>query len=176
MTQGADRAGSGSIAGNSSGSKNDAMRLGGTAAVILAAGQGTRMKSALPKVMHAIAGRPLIHYPVRAAFEAGCSEVVVVVGHGREHVTAYLERAFGGRVKTAVGGWRGTGDAASAGMARAQRRSDVGPGVLRGVSPHGRGRPYGRAAERRPSPRCWPPAVAEPFGYGRIVRDASVPS
>jgi len=38
-----------------------------TTAVILAAGQGTRMKSALPKVLHAVAGRPLVHYPVRAA-------------------------------------------------------------------------------------------------------------
>ncbi|HEX7601379.1 MAG TPA: NTP transferase domain-containing protein, partial [Polyangiaceae bacterium] len=57
-----------------------------TTAVILAAGKGTRMKSALPKVMHGLCGRPLVHYPVRAALEAGCTEVVVVVGHGREHV------------------------------------------------------------------------------------------
>ena len=39
-------------------------------AVILAAGLGTRMKSALPKVLHPIAGRPLLHYAVRAAFES----------------------------------------------------------------------------------------------------------
>ena len=52
-----------------------------TTAVILAAGQGTRMKSQLPKVLHGVAGRPLVHYPVRAALEAGCGEVVVVVGH-----------------------------------------------------------------------------------------------
>ena len=60
-----------------------------TTAVILAAGQKTRMKSALPKVLHPIAGRPLVHYPVRAALEAGCGEVVVVVGHGREAVESY---------------------------------------------------------------------------------------
>ena len=42
-----------------------------TAAVILAAGQGTRMKSATPKVLHTIAGRPLVHYPVAAARDAG---------------------------------------------------------------------------------------------------------
>src|SRR6187549_3540940 len=92
-----------------------------TTAVILAAGQGTRMKSALPKVLHAVAGRPLVHYPVRAALEAGCGEVVVVVGHGREAVEAYLAKAFGapgaGRVKTAVQKeQRGTGDAARAGL------------------------------------------------------------
>ena len=68
-----------------------------TTAVILAAGQGTRMKSTLPKVLHAIAGRPLVHYPVRAALEAGCGEVVVVVGHGREHLEGYLRDAFGAR-------------------------------------------------------------------------------
>ncbi|MDF2696642.1 MAG: N-acetylglucosamine-phosphate uridyltransferase, partial [Labilithrix sp.] len=97
-----------------------------TTAVILAAGQGTRMKSSLPKVLHAVAGKPLVHYPVRAALEAGCGEVVVVVGHGREAVEAYLGRAFGasgerpeydGRVKTAVQvTQRGTGDAAKAGL------------------------------------------------------------
>ncbi len=57
-------------------------------AVVLAAGKGTRMKSATPKVLHAIAGRPMIHYPVRAAIEAGARSVVVVVGHGREGVEA----------------------------------------------------------------------------------------
>ena len=69
-----------------------------TTAVILAAGQGTRMKSALPKVLHPVAGRPLIHYPVRAALEAGCGEVVVVVGHGREAVASYLAGAVAGIV------------------------------------------------------------------------------
>jgi bifunctional UDP-N-acetylglucosamine pyrophosphorylase/glucosamine-1-phosphate N-acetyltransferase len=88
-----------------------------TTAVILAAGQGTRMKSAIPKALHAIAGRPLVHYPVEAALEAGCGEVVVVVGHGREQVAAYLAKAFGERVKIAVQEQqRGTGDAARAGM------------------------------------------------------------
>ena len=87
-----------------------------TAAIILAAGQGTRMKSAKPKVLHTLAGRPLVHYPVRAALEAGCAEVVVVVGYGRAEVAAYLAAAFGDRVKTAVQEeQRGTGDAARAG-------------------------------------------------------------
>ena len=47
-------------------------------------------------------GHHLVHYPVRAALEAGCGEVVVVVGHGRTGVEEYLLRAFGDRVKTAV--------------------------------------------------------------------------
>src|SRR5580704_12640801 len=91
--------------------------LAATTALVLAAGQGTRMKSATPKVLHAICGKPLVHYPVEAALEAGCGEVVVVVGHGREQVAAYLAKAFGARVKTAVQEQqRGTGDAARAGM------------------------------------------------------------
>jgi bifunctional UDP-N-acetylglucosamine pyrophosphorylase/glucosamine-1-phosphate N-acetyltransferase len=71
-------------------------------ALILAAGKGTRMKSALPKVLHSIAGRPMSHYPVRAAFDAGARRVVVVVGHGRDKVESYLKAAFGDRVETVV--------------------------------------------------------------------------
>lgn len=82
-------------------------------AVVLAAGKGTRMKSALPKVMHTLAGRPMIHWVVRAVMEAGAERVVVVVGHGREKVEAYLASAFGDRVETVVQEeQKGTGHAA----------------------------------------------------------------
>src|SRR3954452_6643588 len=46
--------------------------------VIIAAGEGTRMRSALPKVLHPLCGRPLILWPVTAAREAGAGKVVVV--------------------------------------------------------------------------------------------------
>src|SRR4051812_49567100 len=46
--------------------------------VIIAAGEGTRMRSALPKVLHPLCGRPLILWPVTAALEAGAGKVVVV--------------------------------------------------------------------------------------------------
>jgi bifunctional UDP-N-acetylglucosamine pyrophosphorylase/glucosamine-1-phosphate N-acetyltransferase len=92
-----------------------------TSAIVLAAGQGTRMKSALPKVMHAVCGRPIVHFGVEAARDAGCDQVVVVVGHGREFVEEYVAAAFAGegpgRVVTAVQEHqRGTGDAARAGL------------------------------------------------------------
>ncbi|WP_457629622.1 NTP transferase domain-containing protein, partial [Oceanithermus sp.] len=61
------------------------------AVVILAAGKGTRMKSALPKVLHPLLGRPMVEYAARAAQQAGAERVVVVVGHGAEGVTAALE-------------------------------------------------------------------------------------
>jgi bifunctional UDP-N-acetylglucosamine pyrophosphorylase/glucosamine-1-phosphate N-acetyltransferase len=71
-------------------------------AIILAAGQGTRMKSARPKVLHELCGRPMVHYVVDAALAAGAADVVVVVGHGRDEVTASLAKGFGERVKTCV--------------------------------------------------------------------------
>jgi bifunctional UDP-N-acetylglucosamine pyrophosphorylase/glucosamine-1-phosphate N-acetyltransferase len=46
--------------------------------VILAAGQGTRMRSALPKVLHPLCGRPLVHWPIHAARAAGAGRIVVV--------------------------------------------------------------------------------------------------
>src|SRR4051812_50229522 len=46
--------------------------------VIIAAGEGTRMRSKLPKVLHPLCGRPLILWPVTAALEAGAGEIVVV--------------------------------------------------------------------------------------------------
>ncbi len=59
-------------------------------AVVLAAGQGTRMKSRLPKVLHPVAGVPMVRHVTRAAREAGCSRVVAVVGHGAERVAEAL--------------------------------------------------------------------------------------
>lgn len=61
------------------------------AVVVLAAGKGTRMKSALPKVLHPLLGRPLVTYAARAAQQAGAERVVVVVGHGAEAVQEVLE-------------------------------------------------------------------------------------
>ncbi len=54
--------------------------------VILAAGQGTRMKSSLPKVLHPLAGEPLIHYSLQAAAGVSDELPVVVIGHGAETV------------------------------------------------------------------------------------------
>lgn len=55
-------------------------------AIILAAGEGTRMKSALPKVLHSVGGLPMVAHAVRAAAAAGVSSVALVVGRGAEDV------------------------------------------------------------------------------------------
>jgi bifunctional UDP-N-acetylglucosamine pyrophosphorylase/glucosamine-1-phosphate N-acetyltransferase len=54
--------------------------------VILAAGQGTRMKSEKPKVLHQIAGKPMVQYAIDAAFSIGSWRPIVVIGHGAEQV------------------------------------------------------------------------------------------
>ena len=148
-----------------------------TAAIILAAGQGTRMKSAtLPKAMFPLAGRPLIYFPVAAALGAGAHEVVVVVGHGRAEVERYLAATFGERVKTAVQAQQlGTGDAAKAGMT--QVGADVANVVIFvGDVPLITEQDIARVLaglEASPAPHmvlatC---TVDAPAGYGRILRD-----
>ena len=64
-----------------------------TAAVVLAAGQGKRMHSDLPKVMHPVLGRPMILRVLESARRAGLDDVVVVAGHGRELLIPLLEEA-----------------------------------------------------------------------------------
>jgi bifunctional UDP-N-acetylglucosamine pyrophosphorylase/glucosamine-1-phosphate N-acetyltransferase len=66
------------------------------AAVVLAAGKGTRMKSDKAKVLHETAGRPIAFFPIRAALALDASPVVVVVGHQAESVERELIRQFAG--------------------------------------------------------------------------------
>ncbi len=146
-----------------------------TTAIILAAGQGTRMKSALPKVMHRVSGVPIVYYPVRAALDAGCAEVVVVVGHGREMVEGYLAEAFDGApVRTAVQvAQRGTGDAARVGIEATKPGSgsvlimngDV--PLVTAVELTAVGAAMARA--KLSLATC---VVDDPTGYGRVLRNA----
>jgi bifunctional UDP-N-acetylglucosamine pyrophosphorylase/glucosamine-1-phosphate N-acetyltransferase len=147
-----------------------------TTAIVLAAGQGTRMKSALPKVMHPVAGLPIVHYGVQAALDAGCGEVVVVVGYGRETVEAYVARAFAGRrVRTAVQEKQlGTGDAARAGLAALGGQPDK-VLVMNGDVPLVGGDDLRAVARALDEQRLASLAIAtclveDPSGYGRILR------
>jgi bifunctional UDP-N-acetylglucosamine pyrophosphorylase/glucosamine-1-phosphate N-acetyltransferase len=60
------------------------------AAVILAAGQGTRMKSQRPKVLHPVVGRPMLSHVVKAAGSLGAAPIIPVIGHGAEQVRQAL--------------------------------------------------------------------------------------
>ncbi len=59
--------------------------------VVLAAGQGTRMKSALPKVLHPVCGKPMVQYVLAAARALGPARIAVVVGYGRNLVEHEVE-------------------------------------------------------------------------------------
>lgn len=60
------------------------------AAVILAAGKGTRMKSELPKVLHRVCGKPMITHVLDVVTEAGAGKIITVVGHRGDDVAAVL--------------------------------------------------------------------------------------
>ena len=62
----------------------------GPVAIILAAGQGKRMKSKRAKVLHEVCGRPMIHYVVDAARGAGAKTIIVVIGYAADQVRQYF--------------------------------------------------------------------------------------
>lgn len=139
--------------------------------VILAAGHGTRMRSALPKVLHDVCGRPMIEWIVAAAREAGAAQMVVVDGPERA-----LAADLPGDVVCAVQAQRrGTADAARAAIAHieaAQGPVVVLPGDVPLITPevivtlveaHGRARAAATVATME---------LEDPGRYGRIVRDA----
>jgi bifunctional UDP-N-acetylglucosamine pyrophosphorylase/glucosamine-1-phosphate N-acetyltransferase len=72
-----------------------------TAAIILAAGKGTRMKSNLPKVLHKVAGLPMVGHSVTQALKAGCAPIAVVTAPGMEAV-ADAARKIGGEIDVAI--------------------------------------------------------------------------
>jgi len=147
------------------------------AAVILAAGEGTRMKSATPKILHPIAGLPMIAYPVRLAARLAAEPIVLVVGRGADDVLAAARAAAPeARLRPAEQTQRlGTAHAVLAGLARLKRfRGRV--LILYGDVPNlhlGTVRKMVTRARRRAEPlvllTC---QVPDPFGYGRILRDA----
>ena len=94
--------------------------MAGLTVVILAAGEGTRMRSATPKVLHPLCGRPLVLWPVLAAQEAGATRIVVVDGPEEPLAT----RCRTGSSVAIQAEQRGTADAVKAAAAhRATRRS-----------------------------------------------------
>jgi bifunctional UDP-N-acetylglucosamine pyrophosphorylase / glucosamine-1-phosphate N-acetyltransferase len=147
----------------------------GLSAIVLAAGMGTRMKSQLPKVLHPLCGRPLVDYPVTAAFEAGADQVVVVTS-GQPQLTRALEERYGkGRISVAVQDPpRGTGDAVRAGLSAVKHARTL---ILYGDTPLLRAQDLAGllAALEVPEQQLaiLTALLDVPFGYGRVLRDAS---
>lgn len=149
-------------------------------AVVLAAGEGTRMKSARPKPVHLLCGRPMVLHVVDALSELDVDRAVVVVGHGAERVTkALLERAparlaidfVEQRVQ------RGTGDAVSVALT-AFPDDDMEDGeivVLPGDTPLLRPSTLAalvrRHRDKGAAASVLTTKLANPTGYGRVVRD-----
>lgn len=143
------------------------------AAVILAAGEGTRMRSELPKVVHEVAGRPMVQHVARAARSGGCERIVVVVGHGAD---AVREALAGEEGLTFVVQERRLGTGHALGAAAEALRDHDGPVfALNGDGPMIRGDSLRTMAERQaqgPGMTMMTLRVADPTGLGRVVRDA----
>ncbi|MBE9373901.1 bifunctional UDP-N-acetylglucosamine diphosphorylase/glucosamine-1-phosphate N-acetyltransferase GlmU [Saccharopolyspora sp. HNM0983] len=152
--------------------------------IVLAAGEGTRMRSATPKVLHPIAGRPLVEHAVRAAAGLDPDDLAVVVGHGRDAVGAHLDELatrIDRDIHVAVQEEQlGTGHAVACGLARLPVPTGDDPGTvlvsygdvplldaatMRGLLDEHDG--TGNAVTVLSA------VVSDPTGYGRLVRDAA---
>ncbi|WP_329251268.1 bifunctional UDP-N-acetylglucosamine diphosphorylase/glucosamine-1-phosphate N-acetyltransferase GlmU [Streptomyces sp. NBC_01478] len=146
------------------------------AVVVLAAGEGTRMKSATPKVLHEICGRTLVGHVLAAARELEPENLVVVVGHAREKVTAHLGETDPG-VRTAVQAEQnGTGHAVR--MALEELGNIDGTVVVVcGDTPLLRGATLRELAANHTADgnavTVLTAEVPDATGYGRIVRDGA---
>jgi bifunctional UDP-N-acetylglucosamine pyrophosphorylase/glucosamine-1-phosphate N-acetyltransferase len=139
------------------------------AVVVLAAGQGKRMHSSLPKVLHALAGRPLLAHVLDAARALDPAQIVVVHGHGGEEVRALLKGAALTWVEQAE--QLGTGHALAQAMPRIEPDAQV--VVLNGDVPLIRPETLKRlvhAAEKGLA--ICTSDLTDATGYGRVVRDA----
>jgi bifunctional UDP-N-acetylglucosamine pyrophosphorylase/glucosamine-1-phosphate N-acetyltransferase len=137
--------------------------------VILAAGQGTRMRSRTPKMLHDLCGRPLVGWPVAAALEAGADKIVVVDSPAKP-----LEEHLPVGVATVVQPEpNGTGGAvqAAAGEIDAQDTVVVLPGDAPLVTADAIRALVADHAQRGAAATMATMILDDPSGYGRVVRD-----
>jgi bifunctional UDP-N-acetylglucosamine pyrophosphorylase/glucosamine-1-phosphate N-acetyltransferase len=146
------------------------------AVIVLAAGQGTRMKSRLPKVLHPLAGKPLVWHALAAAAGLAPRLLVVVLGHGRDDVTALLTASTDlPPVMTAIQEEQhGTGHACACALAVTGELTGT-VLVTYGDVPLLRTSTLAAlAAEHRANGNAitvLTASMTDPTGYGRVVRD-----
>lgn len=144
-------------------------RAMGLAVIVLAAGQGKRMHSALPKVLHPLAGRPLLAHVLDAARALKPKQILVVHGHGGAEVRTAFAGAGVEWVEQAE--QRGTGHALAQAMPKVARGSLV--LVLNGDVPLVRADTLKQlAAASGEGLAICTSDLSDPAGYGRVVRDA----
>jgi bifunctional UDP-N-acetylglucosamine pyrophosphorylase/glucosamine-1-phosphate N-acetyltransferase len=140
-------------------------------AIILAAGEGTRMKSAAPKVMHPVGGMPMLGHVLKAAADGGATDIAVVIGPGADAVAAYVGKAAPGAAVFTQTQRLGTAHAVlAARKAIARGADDI--VVLFGDTPLVTAKTIGRI--RKALAGGADVAVvgfetAEPKGYGRLI-------
>ncbi|TLQ45450.1 bifunctional UDP-N-acetylglucosamine diphosphorylase/glucosamine-1-phosphate N-acetyltransferase GlmU [Streptomyces marianii] len=146
------------------------------AVVVLAAGEGTRMKSKTPKVLHEIAGRSLVGHVVSAARELGPEQLVVVVGHASEHVRQHLAAHYEGTRTAFQAEQNGTGHAVRMALEELGQAPDGTVVVVCGDTPLLSGETLSALAETHATDgnavTVLTAEVPDSTGYGRIVRDA----
>ena len=144
-----------------------------TAAIVLAAGAGTRMKSDKPKVAHEVLGKPLVRWVVDAAEEAGIARIVAVVGHKREQVEPLVSDKASIVVQAEQ---RGTADAV---LSCRDELADFDGSVLvlSGDCPLITSATMRALVDMRERENAAVVVLTmrpdDPFGYGRIIRDES---
>ena len=137
--------------------------------VVLAAGKGTRMRSALPKVLHAIAGKPMLGHVLDAAAAVSAGRLVVVYGHGGDAVPG----SFAGRgIRFALQEPQlGTGHALQQALPHLPHEGST--LVLYGDVPLIRPETLTRVLSHEGALCLLTAILPDPAGYGRIIRDAS---
>ena len=146
-----------------------------TAALILAAGKGTRMKSELVKVMHLLEGKPMVSYPVAAARDLGAERVALVVGHQADRVRDWFS---GDELVSIVlqEEQLGTGHAVSC-AAGFLAECDGEVLILCGDVPLVTGETLRSLmavhVEQGGTVTVLTARVPDPFGYGRVIKDAT---
>ncbi len=145
------------------------------AVVILAAGEGKRMKSAKSKLLHELAGHSLLSYAVRTATTLQPQHIVVVVGHGRDQVEAHLAD-IAPHVTTAVQEQQlGTGHAVQVALDRLGELSGevvVTYGDVPMLTTETLAALLAEHRGRQAAVTVLTARVPDPTGYGRILRDA----
>jgi len=146
------------------------------AVVILAAGEGKRMRSSRSKLLHELAGHSMLSYAVTAATTLQPEHILVVVGHLREQVEAHLAE-IAPHASTAVQAEQlGTGHAAQVAMAELGDLDGevvVTMGDVPMLTSETLAGLVGEHRRRRADATVLTAQVVDPTGYGRIVRDAA---